>query len=421
MSRKPASATALAPLAASSSPEMRLLLAAIDCALKGRGQDGRALPSAQDTRWVFFLTLALDHHVGGVALVGLSRLPDLVVPPLICAQLTRHADEILKQRADGIAELGRIVRALGDAGIEVIPIKGPMLRQRLFGEIAAGPSRDLDLLIRPHVVTRAFDILARSGYRGEVGFSRRQYQALLELKGQDLLRREDGRFVIEPHIGIMPSNLGTRIDHEAMWGRSRQGELDGVPIRVLEPEDEFLLLAVHGSKEGWARLKWLADLAALVARGPRIDWDTVARRAEMQRVRRMLGLSALLLAEIFSFEVPAAALARRDPRLCAIAERIIVSWDHPSDAGIFSPSSVFEFSWTRSLLCDGIAARVSYLLRTVLTPREIHYRLVKFPDWMFPAYYLVKLTHDYLLWPIWIMLKRSGALSHLRMWSRTKS
>jgi hypothetical protein len=379
-----------------------LLLAAIRMAIDGRPPLDEAGAQSPNVSWISFMTLALQHQVGGLALAGLRRMPDVTVPPPVLAQLTKLSKEILNQRAVAIQELHRIAEALGGAGIEMIPIKGPLLRQRLFGEIAAGPSRDLDFLISPRTANAAFEILARCGYHLKGSFSPRQFRSLLHLYGQELLQRDDGRFVIEPHFAILPSNLGTHVDHEAMWHRARLSELEGTTIRFLEPEDEFLLLAVHGSKEFWGRLKWLADLAKLTAQEPRIDWEVVFERATQQGVRRMVCLAVLLLAETFRRKFSHVPIGSQDKHFRMIARRIAAGWERPRDA-----PSVFNWSWTRFFLCDHAAARAAYFFRTVMTPREAHFCLAKLPDSMFAAYYVIKVVHDYALWPSWVLLKRT--------------
>ena len=99
-----------------------------------------------------------------------------------------------------------------------------------------------------------------------------------------------------------------------------------------------------------------------------------------------------------------------------MARRIACCWEHPLEVSLFKPS-IFELSWTRSLLCDGAAARFSYFFRTLISPREIHYRIIKLPDWTFSTYYATKFVHDYLLWPAWILVKWVG--SFMRGFTRT--
>lgn len=383
------------------SPELRLLLSALRAAL----DPGSPLPPAscfQKVRWIAFLQLALEHHAGGVALAGLKRLPGIAPAPVII-QLDNHAENILRNRAAGLEELRRIGLALAQRGIEIIPLKGPLLRRRLFGDVAAGPSRDIDFLIRPRDISATLRILVDCGYRADLDFSPRQTLALMQLQGQDRLKRDDGRFTVEPHVALAPSNLGLKIDHVALWQRSRPCVLDGVSIRRLETADEFLMLAVHGGKEGWSRLKWLTDLAAFAKHEPQLDWALVSRRAEQQGVRRMVGLAALLLAQSFHMEIGALALRRRDRSLRALARRIVAIWERP-ESGVFGVS-IFHLCWRRRLLCDRSTARISYFFKTAVTPSDDHYGLIRLPDSIFWVYPLIKVVVDYLLRPPWHTLK----------------
>jgi hypothetical protein len=395
------SISAAAPRVELPSPELHLLVSAIRAAI----DPGAPLPTAssfQKVQCIAFLKLALEHHAGGVALNGLKRLAGIAPAPVI-TQLDKHAQYILRQRAAGLEELRRIGLALAHEGIEMIPFKGPMLRRRLFADIAAGPSRDLDFLIRVRDIASTLRILAECGYLGELDLSPRQSVALMQIRGQDVLQRNDGRFTVEPHIALAPSNLGLKIDHVGLWQRSRPCVLDGLSIRQPETADEFLMLAVHGSKEGWSRLKWLIDLGAFAKHESQLDWALVSRRAEEQGVRRMVGLAALLLAQVFHVETGALMLHRRDRCLRALALRIVETWERP-ESGVFR-GSIFELCWMRRLLCDRPTALISYFFKTATTPSNIHYALIRLPDSILWAYPLIKVARDYLLLPVWVTLK----------------
>jgi hypothetical protein len=218
-----------------------------------------------------------------------------------------------------------------------------------------------------------------------------------------------GAFVVEPHFRIGPSNFSVRIDHDGLWQRARPAP-GGLPFLVLAPEDEFILLAFHGRKEEWARLKWIADLAMFLVRHPDLDWDLVWDRAQCQLLGRTVGLAALVLHRLTSREIPLAASVRRSPQLSRLANEVVSRWED-----IRVPRSAFEVSPFQWALCDSAAARMSYLARTMATPRGIHFRMIKLPDWMFPAYYLIKVLHDYLLWPVWALARRLRAAVH-REW-----
>jgi hypothetical protein len=50
--------------------------------------------------------------------------------------------------------------------------------------------------------------------------------------------------------------------------------------------------------------------------------------------------------------------------------------------------------------------------RTVTTPEFRHYRMIELPDALFFGYVAVKVVHDYLLLPLWLLGKG-------RWWRRT--
>jgi Uncharacterised nucleotidyltransferase len=380
--------------------ELELLCASLRSAI-GRGREGELEALAQNqTQWISFLTLSLDHHVAGIAFAGLSALPDGVVPEPVLRQLAQHSRRIMQHRAAGIAETRRIATALAQEGVPVIPIKGPCLRERVFGRIAAGPSGDLDLLLRKDQEPKALRIIAECGYASAARFTPRQGRALMSLRGQDVMLHRDKRFILEPHRALAPSNFGVRIDHEGLWQRARPLR-HGEPFLVLSPEDEFILLALHGCKEEWTRLKWVADLAAFLVRYPELDWDLVRNRALHQLMSKRIGLAMLLVDQLFVRETPRIAMARQRQKLCPLADQVVSRW-----AKVRAASSAFELSSVQWALCDNAAARLSYVLRTMMTPRAIHFRMVRLPDWAFPGYYAIKLLHDYGLWPIWALMKR---------------
>jgi hypothetical protein len=64
----------------------------------------------------------------------------------------------------------------------------------------------------------------------------------------------------------------------------------------LAQNDLVLLLAAHGTKEGWRSLHWVCDFAELLRKHQDIDWLVVHERA-----RRSHSLRALLLAILLSF------------------------------------------------------------------------------------------------------------------------
>jgi hypothetical protein len=49
--------------------------------------------------------------------------------------------------------------------------------------------------------------------------------------------------------------------------------------------------------------------------------------------------------------------------------------------------------------------RLRCLWRTLTTPRFQHYGMIRLPDPLFGGYVVVKLVHDYVLLPLWWLVK----------------
>lgn len=169
----------------------------------------------------------------------------------------------------------RILQALGKCGIEVIPIKGVILAERCYGELALRPIGDIDLLVHRADAPATGRILAGLGYAALSGenpmfdFEGLVYHTLSYFGGNDEL--------IEVHweLANLPAYL-PRLNIEDIWHRARQAPQAGQSVRVLAPEDELRYLCFHyAAQHQSARLIWLVDIAEFVSTLP-VDWQWTA-------------------------------------------------------------------------------------------------------------------------------------------------
>jgi hypothetical protein len=79
-------------------------------------------------------------------------------------------------------------------------------------------------------------------------------------------------------------------------------------VPTLAPDDLFAFLCVHGAHHSWSRLKWLADLNALVV-STSSDVEHLFRHAQSVGAGKCVGQALWLCRDLFGMEVPG-ALAR---------------------------------------------------------------------------------------------------------------
>jgi len=388
-------------------PELRLIAACIAAVVAGQAGRCEVVLEAGEPDWILFLTLALNHNVAGIVAVALASLPEGRVPKAVLATLAMHRRHTGERNRAALDEQRRVLDALDAAGIPGVPLKGAWLCLRAYRDLSVRPSRDLDFLVPAACVAPALPVLERCGYDVATGLSARQLQATIRDDCEFMFTRPDRRFVIEPHWAYVPRNLALGIDMGGIWQRLRPMTVDGQTYRTLSPEDELILLCLHGGKEEWARLKWLADLAAFVTASPGLDWSTVAERAHREGVRRPVGLAVVLLHQVFALRTGLLEQSMRDPAIPRLAAMLLRRIEVAAAArNVGTAAAVHEVSRIRLMLLDRRLDRMRYVVRTLTTPRRIHFTLVPLPDRLHPLYVMVKLGIDNVLHPIWLIIKR---------------
>ena len=372
-----------------------------------------AMPQS-DAAWNLAVALAMRHGVAGL----LCRFA-LAAAASGAASLAEELRGAMETYLQGCAaryrmacdELAEVLGALAAGGVAAAAFKGPAFASLAYAEPALRTSQDLDLLVRPDDAAAALAVLARMGFVSQHPELRPDHRAAYHrYNGQDCLVAPDRAFAVEPHWLLAPRTFAVRLDAGPLLARARPVALaDGQAVPTLAPEDALLAACLHGGKEEWTRLVWIADLAALFAAFPGLDGARALAAAEAAGMRRMLLIGAILAADLLGARLPPAlqAAASRDSaaqRLAVRAARRL--WRTEAAA------SVFTLTGFRMAARDGIADRVRYGAATLLTARVQHFQAVALPPGWHGLYPLVRIGHDFVLLPLWRVF--GGALRRPR-------
>lgn len=289
-------------------PEAEFLLSTL---LHGPGAPSTAV------NWNILLELAGSHGVLALFCEAhAGPLPD----NFVCHFRERWARSLFLA-----SELEGLLREFAACGIEVLPLKGPVLADVLYGQLSLRPSDDLDILVRQKDFARAELLLIELGFQ-PVGPADDYHR--------DFVR--NGTYV-ELHFGV-GSPSAPSFDLPGAWARARTLEFRGYPIRFLSPIDLILYLSLHGLKHRFARLIWVADISrALGALDP---GDTIAllEAAGTHRLRNVFLLSCEITSRSFGTRLPPdiEAAVRGRPELVrragAWADRILATPADPTTA-----------------------------------------------------------------------------------------
>ena len=355
-------------------------------------------PALDALDWTDLVRKALHHGVGGLLCRALRDFPDAGIPDDILEAARLYLDRADIEGMERVRQTFDVLDALAADDVPALPFKGVALAAMAHASPAMRPSRDIDVLVHRADMARSVASLATLGYRPQDTFSTRITRASHASYGQDILFAK-GRLPVEPHWAFAPSAFAVDPDLDGMRRRTVTIPLGGRVVRTLSLEDTLLVACLHGAKEKWWRLLWVADVAALVHRHPALDWSAIAQRAAEAGMLRILRLGLGLARALFSVRLPedlADAIERDEACRCLIDDcRRRIFEDTGNRGSLFHVS---RFHWgARERMRD----RIRYAWRTVTTPRDIHFRMIALPDALVFGYVPLKLVHDYLLLPLW--------------------
>lgn len=320
---------------------------------------------AANLDWDLTLELAAEHSVLGVVAMRLKKIDFAGIPGDAREKLQSRMRSQHLFTLSMTAELFRILEEFGQAGIETILVKGPLVSLLAYGDSAVRSYVDLDLLVRHEVILPASQIMTALGFEADV-----PEEAIRagKIPGEYLFKRPGTQQIVELHTEKTFRYYPRPMRIADLYARQRRMPLDGREVPALSLEDELVLNCIHGAKHFWERLMWPADVAAIVARHPEIVWERARKAAEDVGAGRMLRAGLLLAESLLGVPVPAAMAASANADgVAKDLVRQIKSW--LPGAG-YAPPALRQRAMFRLKMGGGAFAGMAYLLRLSLSPTE---------------------------------------------------
>ncbi len=190
-----------------------------------------------------------------------------------------------KVRKKNTARLGHATRFLGEfraAGIPFLLLKGIALAETLYNDFAYKKMNDVDLLLKPEDMVKAYRILEKLDFFpiGEPLAGDAESRLKYTHTAVPYVSR-DFQCVVGMLWGIKSPLSGYKIDYAAMWERSVEIDFHGVPARRFSDQDTLIHLLIHFGFFK-TQLKDLADIYNLIRSSQSWDWDLVL--AQIQEI-----------------------------------------------------------------------------------------------------------------------------------------
>ena len=289
------------------SQEFHLLLLCLRWPLSQADRHAMEVAGDHEFDWQHFLALVRRHRVAGLVARAL-RLAGVVLPPGAAPALRKLAAASTMQAMALSVESLRLSRLLTANGVPAQFLKGPALAVLAYGDMTVRHSKDMDVLVPPGAVERAADTLRKAGYQPSFDLrgvpAERRALWFRYAKAMDWIHTGTAA-QLELHWRLTDPAL---LQEEPGTGQAQQVALTaGQSLPTLPPDALLAYLCVHGAMHGWMRLKWLADVYALLPHEP-VACEQAYRRLLRLNAGRSAGQAFLLCHELFGLPLPPALL-----------------------------------------------------------------------------------------------------------------
>lgn len=256
----------------------------------------------QVTDWAGFLALVDRHRLPALAHANLAGLSQ-EVPGNVLEALQQRSRRTKIESLKLTTELVRLAKKFEAASIPVLPLKGQLLSFQLYGDPAVRHSRDLDLLVQFVDLKGAQELLIAEGYLLESlcdSPSPAQTRFIHSVAHHLVFQHPERVITLELHW-----NCDRWSDEEMcrLWDGVVTTRFFGVDFHTLSRELQLLQLCDHGSKHQWSRLKWLGDIARILADGT-VSCESLLNLAGCMDRVRCIGQGALLAEKLCGVSLP---------------------------------------------------------------------------------------------------------------------
>ena len=336
--------------------------------------------------------LEIVHHQKVVPLFfrNLETFAGEHIPEEAAAALRASTEENTRSCLQRSAHLQLLNRLFREQAIDVRIFKGIPLSMIAFQDPTLRDLGDIDLLVAEKDIFRAGDILRAHSYERfepRAQLTPRRLRSYIAHQKDFSYEHPTAGVVIDLHWRLfrnqfLPANAGLA-EVGVDWV-----VLDSERIPTLPVSRLLLYLCVHGALDGWLRLKWLADIAALLGSMTAEQLAQTAEAAAQQQALPQLSAAVFLCQDMLgdggAFPIPAGCLERSDRRVARIVEfgkQLMTSNQYRpvreqiSSARWFLNEFQLHSSWNY---------RLDLIQRSLFRPRV--WRKFDLPDALFPLY-----------------------------------
>ncbi|MEO0796757.1 MAG: nucleotidyltransferase family protein [Verrucomicrobiota bacterium] len=182
-----------------------------------------------------------------------------------------------------IHRLNGVVRALSDAQIPVILVKGVSLLVNYYRDIGLRPMNDWDISVPFDEYNRTCEILEARNFRPQIKVTE-SYRHVRSSQGWE----DEDSFEIDLHWRCLPGHI--RKDLPMVWNSVRKVSFRDLSVSTPSPEIDLAMVLIHGLEPNpTPPIRWVADAIEILDSTDNINWQLFESLCPRDNFRQKLG------------------------------------------------------------------------------------------------------------------------------------
>jgi hypothetical protein len=325
--------------------------------------------------WNSFLQKAREN---GISAVVYSKLKEIKkdcphIPSFIFKELKK--DYFLNATKNSLIfeELANALETFKKAGLQVIILKGAVLAEKIYGNLALRPMIDVDLLAKRKDLFCLDEQMKILGYRpsdmsvDDIDFSS-GYLTTLDYRSAF---SNSTSFHVHWHFvnSTIPNETYIKdIKIEDIWHDAEKTKIADVETLVMAPHHLLIHLAEHALRvtHSLSKLSFFCDIGEVVSSyQERLDWERLIKESVKFNLNRMVYLSLYFTAKFLKTKIPENVLLRLQPKRLSLGEKIFMN-------SISNNKRFPGLSYLVHLsMNNGFLKKMNFLGRTLFPPPQI--------------------------------------------------
>lgn len=244
-----------------------------------------APPQLSRNDWDAFISLLRPHWVYSLIAYNLHTWPEKCLPPQeIMEELTRISLTASARTLLAGQQIRAVTRAMAEAGVPAILLKGPALARTVYPDPALRQSADIDLIVRPEDIPAAEAVLEGLGYTCPAKI----YQIYPYADHHEKFFPLGKGLRLQLHWAIAQEyGLFTEDWLDRAFSRRITVHSDELSFDTFCPTDQILYLVFHDAFQHRAiRLDWIGDISRVMKEiHSREEWEDLIQQSVQNNVR----------------------------------------------------------------------------------------------------------------------------------------